>query len=344
MPNFIRLKQLNQTELSGFFTESISNISGSLVESAKVSASGVVLSQSVLTTGNQIVSGLKNFNTKPTVNNIPVVLTNELSAGQDLTTFVLRSGDQTVSGLKTFINNQTFSGNINVSGTGIFNAIDLNNIDNLNLSGVDIVISGGNVSLLTNNFTVRNKQVTDRSFGPYVLNRNTSILFDASNYLPSRDGVALSSLSLTASAGNINTPNTLGYYGMFNFLSTTAEGIFPGFVNPFNPFRVFGGGSQYRINAYVYATNISNDGLHCMLRSVTNDGNNNLTETTITWSNGAIEFGGGPGSSSRVYLGESQLITASSDQFINYKLYLGAYAGSNNGLVRDAVLYFYRDI
>ena len=139
---------------------------------------------------------------------------------------------------------------------------------------------------------------------------------------------------------------------MFNFLSTTAEGIFPGFVNPFNPFRVFGSNAQYRINAYVYVTNILNDGLHCILRSVTNDGNNNLTETTIQWDNGSIEFGGGAGSSSRVYLAQSQLITASADQFINYKLYLGAYARSNindpnsanSALVRDVVLYFYRDV
>ena len=40
-----------------------------------------------------------------------------------------------------------FAHNMSVSGTGIFNALDLNNIDNLNLSGVDIAITSGNVSL-----------------------------------------------------------------------------------------------------------------------------------------------------------------------------------------------------
>lgn len=39
------------------------------------------------------------------------------------------------------------SGNLNVSGTGIFDAINLNNIDNLSLSGVDITITSGNVTL-----------------------------------------------------------------------------------------------------------------------------------------------------------------------------------------------------
>ena len=55
--------------------------------------------------------------------------------------------NETVSGVKTFSNN------IQVSGTGIFNAIDLNNIDNLSLSGVDITITSGVVAL-TNRPTV----------------------------------------------------------------------------------------------------------------------------------------------------------------------------------------------
>ena len=41
----------------------------------------------------------------------------------------------------------TTYGNLQVSGTGIFNAIDLNNIDNLSLSGVDITIQNATVDL-----------------------------------------------------------------------------------------------------------------------------------------------------------------------------------------------------
>ena len=37
--------------------------------------------------------------------------------------------------------------NVQVYGTGIFNALDINNIDNLSISGVDITITSGNVSL-----------------------------------------------------------------------------------------------------------------------------------------------------------------------------------------------------
>jgi hypothetical protein len=60
---------------------------------------------------------------------------------------VLTFGDQFISGNKTFVNN------INVSGIGIFNALDLNNIDVLSLSGVDISLTNGNVTL-TNRPTV----------------------------------------------------------------------------------------------------------------------------------------------------------------------------------------------
>jgi hypothetical protein len=51
------------------------------------------------------------------------------------------------------MNNALVSGNLYVNQTGIFNALDLNNIDTLNLSGVDISITNGNVSL-TNRPTV----------------------------------------------------------------------------------------------------------------------------------------------------------------------------------------------
>jgi len=56
---------------------------------------------------------------------------------------VLNTGNQTISGVKTFANN------LQVSGTGIFNAIDLNSVDIISLSGVDVTITSGLV-VLTN--------------------------------------------------------------------------------------------------------------------------------------------------------------------------------------------------
>jgi hypothetical protein len=65
--------------------------------------------------------------------NFPVVASN----------LVYNTENQIISGVKIFANS------INVSGSGIFNAIDLNNIDILSLSGVDVAITSGNV-ILTN--------------------------------------------------------------------------------------------------------------------------------------------------------------------------------------------------
>jgi hypothetical protein len=64
-------------------------------------------------------------------------------------TIVYTSGNQTISGVKTFATGVVVSGNLQVSGTGIFNALDLNNIDSLSFSGVDVTITSGLV-VLTN--------------------------------------------------------------------------------------------------------------------------------------------------------------------------------------------------
>jgi hypothetical protein len=60
---------------------------------------------------------------------------------------VYNTGNQIISGNKFFVDN------INVSGSGIFNALDLNNIDTLSISGVDISITSGDIAL-TNRPTV----------------------------------------------------------------------------------------------------------------------------------------------------------------------------------------------
>jgi hypothetical protein len=57
---------------------------------------------------------------------------------------VLLYGDQTISGDKTFTQN------INISGTGTFNAVDLNNIDQLSLSGIDISVTSSTVNVYGN--------------------------------------------------------------------------------------------------------------------------------------------------------------------------------------------------
>jgi len=107
-----------------------------LLSNSGVFNNEVIAPNLVFNTGNQTIGGLKTFS-NGVISSVGITGTN----------LIYNTGNQTISGVKTFANN------LQVSGTGIFNAIDLNNIDILNLSGVDITITSGVVAL-TNRPTV----------------------------------------------------------------------------------------------------------------------------------------------------------------------------------------------
>ena len=92
--NLIRLKQINQADLSGYISS--------------ISQAGLMVPNIVYNTGNQTISGIK-----------------------------------------------TFANNIAVSGTGIFNSLDLSSVDTISLSGVDVTITNGAV-FLTNPLSAPN--------------------------------------------------------------------------------------------------------------------------------------------------------------------------------------------
>ena len=130
MPNYIRTKQIDQADLSGFFTDSIGSQSGVLLQYI----SGVTLNETVLLTGNQNVSGIKTFVDGVNLNNIDnlslsgvdititsgiVILTNPVVAPN----IVYNTGNQNVSGNKTFLNNLNVSGDVTIAGTLRYNEI-----------------------------------------------------------------------------------------------------------------------------------------------------------------------------------------------------------------------------
>ena len=129
--------------LSGLFTSYTGNLdtnfatdaqlftTGSTLDNKINNLSGYVNSQNILFSGQIASTGSR--------------LDNKINALSGVS--VLTFGDQTIYGNKNFLNN------IGVSGTGVFNAIDLNNVDILSISGVDVSIVNGNVSL-TNRPTV----------------------------------------------------------------------------------------------------------------------------------------------------------------------------------------------
>jgi hypothetical protein len=85
-------------------------------------------------------------NARYTTLSIPKNKTGYIALNQEL---VHNSGNEIIFGNKTFVNN------LQVSGSGIFDAVDLNNIDIISLSGTDVTITNGNV-FLTNPLSAPN--------------------------------------------------------------------------------------------------------------------------------------------------------------------------------------------
>jgi hypothetical protein len=133
------------------------------------------------------------------------------------TVHITDKGNQTISGIKTFATGVVVSGNLQVSGTGIFNAIDLNSIDNLSLSGVDITITSGVVAL-TNRPTVN---------GTGVLLSGEAAQVD------------LSSTVRTTGAQTVSGVKTFVDSGVFS-LSRSVPLIVPN-----NPLSIVGSGNSY---------------------------------------------------------------------------------------------------
>ena len=180
MPNYIRVKQINQGELTGFFVDSISSQSGLLLAFASGAAnnvaSGIILNETVLLTGNQNISGNKTFLNNLNVSGdltiagtlryneiIDTTVTGSISGYTGIfsqvyaNNLVYNTGDQTISGNKTFATqiiapnliyntgNQTISGdktfedNVNISGDLTLNGgLYINDVEELNLAGAKI--------------------------------------------------------------------------------------------------------------------------------------------------------------------------------------------------------------
>jgi hypothetical protein len=170
-------------------------------------------------TGSTLVGSISSLS--GTLTSTYATITNLASTGSTLDTkinnlsgiSVLTFGDQNISGNKTFINN------INVSGSGIFNALDLNNIDLLSLSGVDISIISGNIAL-TNRPTVNGTGVVLSgeldSTGILLINRINSL-----------------SGSLNSSGTNLNN-SIISLSGLFTGFTGNLDATFASDIQLFN--------------------------------------------------------------------------------------------------------------
>ena len=116
--------------------------------------------------GNAVLTGVDLSSYATTVNLITTGSTLDTKINILSGSSVLLYGDQNISGNKTFINN------ITVSGTGTFNAIDLDNIDNLSVSGVDVTLTNSIVNVAGNIFISGNPVLTGVDLTPYATTAN----------------------------------------------------------------------------------------------------------------------------------------------------------------------------
>ena len=153
---------------------------------------------------------------------------------------VFTTGNQIISGNKTFLNN------IQVSGTGIFNAVDFNNIDIISLSGVDISITNANVAL-TNRPTVNGTGVL-LSGEASAITLPTTIVYTTGDQIISGNKTFIS--GVTFSGQNINIIDaSLNLSGVGDM---TFEGTNINFINS----PVFISGTNLRVVGDVIANNL----------------------------------------------------------------------------------------
>ena len=237
--------------------------------------------------------------------------TNKFSRGENTLTLDFASG--------VYISNGLFSSPVLTGATTVNNFITQN------------INSGTYNTFNVNSGTYNTINVTGgSSFGPLVLNRDRNVVFSSSSYAP-----GVENLSPYASDSSLNS------YGFYRLTpdGNTAEGYSPNTIRLFNPYRVFGSGQRYIINAYIYCDNVVNDGVHCLIREISEYFGSYAYYTL----SGLTDFGGGAfGSSNRIYIGTSEPRSGIKDEYLGYNAYFAAYGGTNSANIKDVVLTFVR--
>ena len=207
MPNYIRVKQLDSQELSGFFT------SISVEDIFNKASSG----QFVNTTGNQTISDIKTFTSRPTVNGTGVLLIGEIATLPN--TIVFTTGDQTISGVKTFNLQPILSGNPLITGVNLSSYATATNLQS---TGSTLLT---NINSLSGTLTSTYATITN------LASTGTSLI----NNINSLSGSAV----LTYGNQSISGVKTFFNSGIFSTSGASAVSL----LN--NPLSIVGSGNSY---------------------------------------------------------------------------------------------------
>jgi len=125
---------------------------------------------------------------------------------------VFTTGNQSISGNKTFINN------LEVQGTGIFNALDLSNISEFNFSGTNINLINGNVNISGQIYISGNPVLTGVNLSSYATTAN---LASTGSTLDNKINSLSGSSVLTFGNQTISGIKTFTQTGSFDTLQIT---------------------------------------------------------------------------------------------------------------------------
>lgn len=219
--NLIRLKQLNTSELSGFFANAAAN----------TGAFSTIISNSnlVYTSGDQTITGVKNFISRPNVNNVGLVISGEIAG--------LTTGAQTFSGVKTFNNTINFGSNNYISG----NYINLQTTPVLNRSS-----NTGQILLNTKSYGIRSVLNQTDGFGnsfayqPSLIDKNNISYYFANagstgtnninftvNTLVNANAVNIRRAINIGTTSYFDATKRIGYTGNTGINSPSSYGIAP---------------------------------------------------------------------------------------------------------------------
>jgi len=157
-----------QTQINNLGNTYVTRSNGQFNNRPTVNGTGVLLSGEVAglpntiiyTTGNQTVSGTKNFITRPTFSGLNLITTGDLVDLElqilGLENIVYTTGNQTIGGVKTFASRPT------VDGTGVFLSGDSFVAPNFNSAPTNPLMSQIYFDTNSNNFSGYNGTIWTR--------------------------------------------------------------------------------------------------------------------------------------------------------------------------------------
>ena len=278
----------------------------------------------VYTTGDQNISGLKSFATRPQVNGTGVLLIGEATAGGTVTNVVYTTGNQTIAGLKNFTGTLQFSGNAvatatNLASTGSTLQANINNLGTTYATVGNLASTGSTLQTSINNLsgssvlTFGNQSITGTKTFTGIVNINSATF----STRPTVNGTGV----LLNGEGSIATlPTTIVY--------TTGSQNVDGVKN-------FTGTLQFNGNTVATATNLASTG------STLQTNINNLSNTYATIPNLALT--GSTLSTSITNLSGSSILTYGNQSASGNKTFLTRsvlYSGVNVNYNRDTIVKF----